>query len=215
MALIRFTLMMGMMVLGIAVFAGDVRADEIFVKPDPKTGEIILDDKLEDDVTAEPQTEEEYANAFFKDCVKQDHPILRGEHLEMFCGCTSAQIIETMSLKEMKATERDSEYGQFQRNRMLMFAYAPCLASPVREMTIDQCLVNKDTLKDSTGTCTCVGDKISEYIQIESPEFIERCISSNSLEGDPLSQFLTSGVFTLHNKDAMTHCVAQYELGQF
>jgi hypothetical protein len=212
MAVLRFTLMI---VLGIAVFAGDVRADEIFVKPDPRTGGIILDNKQDDDVVAEAQTPEEFANGFFRDCIRQDHPILRGGHLEMFCGCTSAKITETMTLKEMKATKRDSEHGQFQRNRMLMFVYAPCLAYPVREMTIEQCLGNKDTLKDSTGTCTCAGDKISEYILIESPKVIERMISYNKLSGDPISQFLESAELELHNKEYMTHCVAQYEEGQF
>jgi hypothetical protein len=133
----------------------------------------------------------------------------------MFCGCSAATIAEIMTLKEAKATARDSDYGQFQRNRMLMFAYAPCLAYPARTLVMQQCLTNKDTLKDSTGTCTCVGDKISNYIKIEAPKVMERAINFNRLSDDPLSQLLESSELAMHSEQFMTECVAQYELGQF
>ncbi|MEZ5919023.1 MAG: hypothetical protein R3D66_03620 [Alphaproteobacteria bacterium] len=55
-----------------------------------------------------------------------------GQHLQMMCACTSSKIPDVMTIQQMQALQTDTEEGQFQRNRMMMFVYAPCIEYPTR-----------------------------------------------------------------------------------
>mgnify|MGYP001798203450 CR=1 FL=1 len=96
----------------------------------------------------EPQTINDFANQYYGDCVKQGHPILRGVDLELMCGCASAQISENMTVQQMQERLENTEAGQQQRSRMLLFVYTPCIQYPIKSYTHRQC-VNDPEIKFS------------------------------------------------------------------
>lgn len=169
-------------------------------------------DKTVDVPLAPPPSPEQSAigNQLFANCIAQDHPILKGDDKELFCGCTSAKAMDVMSPQNIKDMNTDNAEGRMQRNRMLMFVYAPCISYPTRALILNSCLDKKE-LKNPKGTCVCLADGMSDFIQIEAPGVIQHALKRNPKNLDPMQFLLESSKYKSKQHQVMIRCVSKYE----
>lgn len=211
--------------------SGPVLATDIFLKPkgsieQPEQPddiiELLNDDQINDASkeqapASQPQTIKDYANLYYKNCIKQDHPILKGESLDVLCSCTAAQIPDVMTMQQWKAAVSDAgSEGQHQRNRMLMFIYTPCVKYPARALVLDSCVNNESvraTIRRYPKVCACVADKMAEFIDKNASTTLERSLSRNSQDTDPLRSLLESPAFENHERFVMSRCAKTHEFG--
>lgn len=164
-----------------------------------------------------PQNIKDYTNQYYKNCLAQKHPILKDEHLKLMCACTASNIPDNMSVEQIKAMSTDTSEGLHQRNRMMLFVYAPCIEHPTRALVLDSCLGNEnltETMKHEKKVCNCLADGMSEYMKVTAPKFIESAIKRNINDIDPLRVLMESKSYENKTEEIMHRCVALYELGQ-
>ncbi|MCC6597300.1 MAG: hypothetical protein IT559_00735 [Alphaproteobacteria bacterium] len=179
--------------------------------------------ELEDPAQAAPEpmapdaTIDDFANRYYANCQAQQHPLLQGKNLELLCGCTASRLPEVMSVEQVQQMQEDSEEGQYQRNRMLLFVYAPCIEYPTRALILDQCLGDPQVqagMKNFKTVCSCLADEMAAFMKEHAPGTIRNALRANQKDIDPLSTLLQSSAFDAASKSKMTECIALYELGQ-
>lgn len=162
-----------------------------------------------------PQTMEGYANDYYKNCLAQKHPVLQGDDLKLLCGCTSAKFSENMTLEQVQAMQTDSKEGLYQRNRMMMFVYAPCIEFPTRALVMHQCINDtkvRYTMKNPSKTCVCLADGVAKDMKERAPEVIKNALVLNPKDLDPLALLLNSSAYenrTIYHTKA---CIQKYEM---
>ncbi len=218
-------------------YALDVHAADLFVKPNSDESEQATpspsapspeqqDDVLDllgespsvEALQAEPkaQTINDFANAYYKNCMKQQDPILQGESLGMMCACTAAKVSDTMSVKNMQAMQNNDAEGKLQRSRMLMFVYTPCIEYPTQALITNQCLNNegvRSSMKNYQRVCECLGDGMAKFMREKAPKYIEAAIRRNQNDLDPLKHLMQSRVFDEQSQYHMRSCINKHVLG--
>ncbi len=186
---------------------------EIYIKKDTGKVEIKPDDTPEEPVSRDIT---DYANGYYKNCMKKDHPVIRGEHLEMLCACTASKIPGTMTPEQMSLLQDDTEEGLTQRNRMLMFVYTPCIAYPVRALVEDNCMNNakiKTDIKSYRKVCSCLGEKMGETTSQQAPKIIETALRRDPRDLDPLALLVNSKGFELQSRAHTRECLLRHQFG--
>ncbi len=206
-----------------------VNAAQIFNKKEPVQAPLepqereileLLDEAPEITDTVpekEPQTINDFANQYYKNCLRQDHPILKGESLEMMCGCTSAQIPDNMTVKQMKDMQENTADGQHQRSRMLLFVYTPCIQYPTKALIHDKCVNNPEvqtSMKHYKKVCECLSDGMAQFMKEKAPKYIQSSLHRNSADMDPLRTLMESRVFEEQSQYHMRKCVQTHEFAR-
>jgi len=126
------------------IIAQPVLAQESIIPAPAPSAEQEIEDLLgkERAKTAEPQTLSEYADLYNQRCLQTQHPIITNKELRLFCSCASLNIADAMTLQQMKDAQYKTSEGFFQRTRLLMFAYAPCIAPPLYRTIYNDCATN-------------------------------------------------------------------------
>lgn len=166
--------------------------------------------------TAPPQNVQEYANRYYKNCLAQQNDVLKGENLELLCACTAAKFTENMTMEQINAIDSGSQEGIYQRNRILMFVYAPCIEYPTRALILDQCLndtKNQYTMKNQGKTCTCLADGVAGDLKEQAPEVIKNALALNPKDLDPLALLMNSSAFESRFRSHSLRCLQLHELG--
>lgn len=177
-----------------------------------KTSEEKSDDEIRPEATIE-----DFAGRYYQNCMAQDHPLLQGENLELLCGCTAAQLSKVMTVEQVRQMQEDTADGQYQRNRMMMFVYAPCIEHPTRALVLDQCMNDpkvRGAMKNFKTVCNCLADGMAAFMKERAPGVIESAIKYNEKDIDPLRRLLESKAFDDMSQAKMRECIALYELGQ-
>jgi len=215
----------------VSVSSSNSYAANIFSKPKPKSPQIespqpdsdileLLDEAPKQEPKTErqqPKTITEYANAYYKNCRKQDHPLLKGESLDILCSCTAAQIPDVMTLEQWRSMGQDNPEGQLQRNRMLMFIYTPCIKYPTRALIMDKCMNDakvKATMRRYPKVCACLADDMALYMDENAMHTVEQALARNQKDLDPLASLLESRSFERRSEYAMSQCVKKHEFGK-
>ncbi len=165
---------------------------------------------------APPQNVEEYANRYYKNCLAQQNDVLNGENLELLCACTAAKFTENMTMEQISAIDSGSQEGLYQRNRILMFVYAPCIEFPTRALIMNQCLndtKNQYTMKNQLKTCTCLAEGVAGDLKEQAPEVIKNALALNPKDLDPLSLLMNSSAFETRFRNNSLRCLQLHELG--
>jgi len=195
-------------------FAPFAFAQDIFLKPN-KSQEEVIDKLLQDEVKPEAlKTANDYANQYFQNCLQTDHPYLKGKDLELLCGCTSAKFSEVMTPQNVQAMQHNTPEGQHQRNRVLMFVYAPCIEYPTRAMILSECLSKPQTqhlMKNPSSTCKCLADGVAEDMAELAPQYIESSIRRNPENLDPLGLLMNSEAFEKRSIYHSRLCLSKHE----
>lgn len=198
------------------VLAPKTAAQEEFLSADPDLNELLDEAPPVAAPRREPTTIEDFANRYYSNCVAQDHPFLRGEDVKLLCGCTSAKIPENMTVQQMRDMQDNTQEGQTQRARMLMFVYTPCISYPTRALVNDQCINNpeiKSTLKHYQDVCRCLGDSMADYMDERAPDAMEAALTRNMTDVDPLRTLMESKGFEKYSSFYMKKCVEKHEFG--
>lgn len=165
----------------------------------------------------EPETIEDFANRYYRNCMQQDHPYLEKDDLTLLCGCTSAEIPKSMTVKQMKDMQTGGEEGQLQRARMMMFVYTPCIRYPTRALVLDQCANNpqvRSTMKNYMRVCGCLADSMGDYMDKNAPKAMQTALTRNITDLDPLGSLMQSKGFEEYSQYYMRECIRKHELGQ-
>ncbi len=201
-------------------------AQDTFLKPNPSTRQAApapapeqqIDEMLGQQTPQVPtlKTSADYANAYYNNCVRQQHPVMKGEDLELLCACTSAKFSEVMTVEQAKAMNEDTPEGQFQRNRMMMFVYAPCIEFPTRAMIMHSCLSDpkaRYSMKNPQATCSCLANSVAEEMKSRAPGIIENSLRTNPKDLDPLATLMNSKTFDDVSRQHSMRCLQIHELG--
>lgn len=190
--------------------------------PDTPIDETTIEEHLFGETPQEPEapapitTIEEYANQYFAKCMEQDHPILKGESHELLCACTSANIPGNMNLDQVREMQKDTAAGLEQRNRMMLFVYAPCIEYPTRALIMDQCVNNpqiKASMKNYFKVCSCLAEGMGKVLQEAAPSAIQQAIERNVKDYDPLRALLDSTFYNEKSQYYLQTCLAKYQSG--
>lgn len=163
-----------------------------------------------------PRDINEFANAYYNNCLKKQHPLLDADSQEDLCACTAANIPQTMSVENMKAMQNADDEGRLQRSRMLMFVYTPCIEYPTRSLILNQCLNNPDVagkIKNYQQICSCLGDGMAEFMRDEAPRFIENEIRKNPDSVDPLGYMMRTPLYQNRSEYYLRQCIRKYVYG--
>lgn len=164
----------------------------------------------------EPESIEDFANRYYKNCNKQQHPYLNKDDLKLLCGCTSAKIPESMTVKQMRDMQAGGSEGQLQRARMMLFVYTPCIRYPTRSLVMDRCLNNpqvRGSMKNYRKVCGCLADNMADYMDKEAPKAMETALTRNMTDLDPLGALMNSRGFEEYSEFYMKECISKHELG--
>ena len=165
----------------------------------------------------EPKTINDFSNAFYRNCLKQQHPLLKEDGLKMMCACTAAQIPATMSVENMRAMQNNDAEGKLQRSRMIMFVYTPCIEYPTKALILDQCLGNEEirsTMKNHQKVCECLGENMGKFMREEAPKYVQKALRRNPDNLDPLGMMLQSPLYDERSRHFMQRCVYKHVLSR-
>lgn len=157
-----------------------------------------------------PKSIKELSNDYFKNCTAQKHHILKNEELKLFCGCTAANMSEIMSPEEVQLMSTDTPEGQFQRNRMMLLVYTPCIEFPTRALIMNSC-TQQAMLKRPIKTCECIADGMAEFVKERAPSVVENAVKRNIKDLDPLRSLLESRGYKSQERYYLTTCLSQHE----
>lgn len=186
-------------------------------QPQKRSAEQELDSILNKDKPRGPRTPKEFANDYFKNCVKSKHPILTPPDMELLCGCTAAQFANgTITPAQIRKMKDDTPAGLKERNRMMLLVYAPCIEHPSRALILNQCLKstrNQYTMKNQSATCRCLADGVSKDLQKNAPDIMADAVQNNPNVLDPLQVLLESKTFQNRQRYHSLTCIQKHELG--
>lgn len=190
--------------------------------PVPKPGDDMpaeseSEQKTEKEIPEPQATIEDYANRYYENCLTQKHPLLKDDNLELLCSCTAAQLPKAMTVDQIRQMKDDTAEGQYQRNRMMLFVYAPCIEHPTRALVLDQCMNDPKVqtgIKNFKTVCNCLADGMAAFMKERAPSTIETAIKFNEKDIDPLRKLLESTAFDEMSRAKMGECISLYELGQ-
>ncbi|MEM7650782.1 MAG: hypothetical protein AAF204_01710 [Pseudomonadota bacterium] len=209
--------------------AAPTHAQDLFIKkerpsasvqtPRPEEQEImeLLDQapKKEEAERPAPQSINDFANRYFDNCMKQQHPNLQGEQKELLCGCTAANIPGNMTVQNMRDMQQNTPEGATQRGRMLLFVYTPCIEYPTKALIYDRCVNDPQVrggLKRYTQVCDCLSDGMAGFMKERAPKTVENALALNINDIDPLRVLMESKAFEEQSRYHMKNCVYNNEL---
>ena len=165
--------------------------------------------------TIEATDNKAFANEYYKNCMAQDHAVLKGNDKEMLCSCTSAQLTEHFTQEQMQTSMEDSEDGAFQRARLALNVYTPCIEYPTNALVTDNCLSNPQVqagIPNYQAVCGCVGDKMGAFMKIKAPAYMRSALAENPEDLDPLRVLLESDLYNDNTQGFLNACIKEHAL---
>jgi len=184
----------------------------------PTELEELLGEVPEEGTTQEvPTSVEEFANQYYSNCLRQDHPNLEGKSLEVLCACTAAKFPEEMTLEQTLEMQRRTNNGKLQRLRFMEFIYSPCIRFPTAEIVQTQCLEDEEIrrkYRNEKAICACTAEKMGDFMNRKAPGYVDLAVRRNLDNIDPLKLLLGSKQFDRQTAYEMRYCVDRYEYGK-
>lgn len=188
-------------------------AAEVYIHKDTGKIEVTPEGVPEEQAPADINA---FANAYYQNCTKKEHPIIKGEDLQMLCACTAAKIPDVMNVEQMEALQTNTSEGQYQRNRMLMFVYTPCIEYPVVALVKDSCMNNpkiKTNMSEYKKVCSCLADHMAEFVSTQAPKTIEAALKRDPRDIDPLALLVNGEAFERQSAIHMKECLLRHQFG--
>lgn len=195
------------------------QTDELFQSPEERPVPTELEkllDEVPEETTEEPTPTsiEDFANQYYKNCLRKDHEKLNEEAMEMLCACTAAKMPEEMTLKDAYAMQRNSSEGRLQRVRFMEFVYIPCIDTPTEITIRDRCLANKEITKrvrNDYAVCSCMGKKMGKFMAEQAKKNVGVSLRRRMEEPDPFDYLFDGKYFgTIFHRES-TACQALYK----
>ncbi len=165
----------------------------------------------------QPTTIEEFANQYYGNCLRQDHPKVDEQALEILCACTAAKMPDEMDLRQAMLMQTNTSSGQLQRLRFMEFIYSPCLKFPVADMVERRCLDDKakmDPIRRDNAVCRCTGEAMGQYMESKAPGYVNLAVRRNLSNVDPLKLLYDSKQFNNIYERKFLYCRDVHEYGK-
>ena len=135
---------------------------------------------------------------------------MKGESLNTQCSCTSQKIIEEMTIEDVNGMAEATANGEFQRGRILLQAYAPCMQYPARSILLEKCTNDpnmKKTVAAYEQACSCMADRMAQYVALNGPMIIAKSLRSTAPNPNPLSDLMRDPDFQSQAQRELAECV--------
>ncbi len=164
--------------------------------------------------TTEPVTLNQFANKHFNNCSNTKHPIIIGQDLLRLCACTRDRFLENMSIPQIRAMQKNDDEGRYQKSRMLLFVYAPCIKFPLNRMISTTCMrnvQNKYLMKSQSATCQCIADRVSEASYKLIGKYMQGIIKLKMEDREPLNLLVKENHFNDLMFNHTKQCLREFE----
>lgn len=176
--------------------------------------------KLLDKHGGVPQTVNEYANIYYKNCHKANTETELDQYVVTQCACTAAKLPEFMELNNMKSLFTKTQEGDFQQGRVMMLAYMPCLYDSIKEFVFDSCYYSNDMRKKMNNPrkiCECYGHKMGDHIAANGEFFVpgmaREGFDASKAVPNPLAHIIGSSDFNRQSRWQFEQCVMTESYG--
>lgn len=162
------------------------------------------------------QSPNDFAKAYNQACVNANADPSLNEYVALQCACTAAEMTEFMTPVDLQALTGNGDEAEFQRARLMMLGYIPCMKAPVRSLVLDQCLSDdklQKTVRRPRRVCACMANGLSEYATSKGqniiPGFRRGSYDSKKAAANPLAFIIRSRAFERQSDYHLARCLAE------
>lgn len=162
--------------------------------------------------TATPVSKE-MANSYFVQCMASRDERMSDKTQEELCACTSAQMMSSMTVEEIRVMGENSSRGRKMLNKMLVEVYGPCMSGPVQDLVIGGCDTDpRIALADQTinrrALCSCMARRTGQWFASEGTSIMMRILREKPFTEDPITPIMESKVFKDASYESMLSCIS-------
>ncbi len=160
---------------------------------------------------AEGDTITTLATRYYKNCVSKDDPILKEANLQLLCTCAAQKMMEVMTVDDIKTMATETQEGQFQRNRLLLQVYAPCMQYPARSLLYGNCVGTPEIQSTVPGyeiACACMADRMASYVSENATTVVAQNLQANPADSNPLQSLMNRADFKARAQAELGECIA-------
>jgi hypothetical protein len=164
-------------------------------------------------VMAQTPITNEIAGAYFNNCMSKSDPRLTRESQEALCSCTSAKMMETMSVEDIQIMAANTPQGREKLNFMMLNVYTPCITYPVQDIAYARCIdedkidmMNLATISKEA-LCTCVSRKTGDWMSVNAGTMMAGFLQSDPNMTDPMTPVIESPAFEKASYDNLIACL--------
>jgi hypothetical protein len=161
---------------------------------------------------AQTPIDKDTANAYYGNCMKQETPLMGQESKEIMCACTSAKMMENMSVEDVQAMQGSDGSARLAFNKMLISVYGPCMRYPAYDYHYLTCVENPDTAKLSANPeelCSCMASEVAEYLGSNGVNVLADILQRNPNIEDPMSALMEDESFQAYAQNKLLDCYAE------
>jgi hypothetical protein len=156
------------------------------------------------------ETINDFSARYYQKCLAKKDKIIAGANQQMLCACSAQKLVEQMTIEDVKTMATVTPEGQFQRNRMLLQVYAPCMEYPARALLHENCVNGaniKKKLPNYEQVCNCMADGMAQYVAQNGPSIIAKSLRDNPNDLNPLSNLMNSPDFQAKAQAELSTCI--------
>ena len=150
------------------------------------------------------------ANNYYGSCMAKTTEGMSAESQKLLCACTAANMMNNMSVEDVKAMAQQDQNGRNATNKMVVDVYAPCIEYPAKEYYYNTCISNPQTAqmsKNPQGLCTCLGNEMASYLKANSRAVFQDLLMRNPAMVDPMSALTSDPKFQQFAQNKLLGCV--------
>ncbi len=151
------------------------------------------------------------ATRYYKNCVSKSDPVLKEANLQLLCTCAAQKMMEIMTVDDIKTMATETQEGQFQRNRLLLQVYAPCMQYPARSLLYGNCVGNAEIQQTVPGyeiACACMADRMASYVAENATTVVAQNLQANPSDSNPLQSLMGRADFKAKAQAELGECIA-------
>jgi len=136
-----------------------------------------------------PTTIQGFAHFHYRMCMNYKHPFMDTKNQERFCRCTQDEYRKNMDIPQSIALNSNTSETAFQKSRLLMFVYSPCVENSLRRVLMGKCMGKydvKDLMSKKGASCSCRANGIAKDVADKNEKLIEGLILNRRKYDSPL-----------------------------
>jgi hypothetical protein len=173
------------------------------------------------DGTPPTAVSKEWANKYYNNCMAApEQPGMLPESKKALCACTASKMTQAMTEDEIKTMFSETPEGAYQRDRMTLLVYVPCMEAPTRDLIYNHCVGNmliRRGLKKYHEVCNCLGENMGKYAAENGGRIADEALrnrTNNNLNAKQLlNEFMESPAFQQQSQYYVTTCTQKHEFG--
>ncbi len=136
---------------------------------------------------------------FYKSCLSQPDPRMLPGSQEVFCKCTTQNLVRKMTFEDAQAYVRQDRNAV---NKYLITAYAPCMEVPVHDDVLAAC--QKQNVPSAQ--CSCLASGIGKYTTNEAQRLLGSVLEKYPNAFDPIAAIKQTPEFEAQLENIARQC---------